>query len=78
MYEHSDQYLQRARRGRQWVKQYLAENLAPKYRSLVVPKTVILGKRNKITNDYLITDSKVLFEKYRLMCAGSATEFIEL
>jgi hypothetical protein len=28
------------------------------------PSKVLLGDRNEITNDYLMTDSKELYEKY--------------
>jgi hypothetical protein len=36
-----------------------------KYRNLVKPRSVILGNRNEITDDYLMTDSPALFNKYK-------------
>ena len=57
-------YLDKAQAGREWVKQYLPENLQLKYLNLVKPKKVIYGKDNKITNEYLMTNSNKLYKKY--------------
>lgn len=68
-------YLEQARKGREWVKQYLAENLAAKYRSLVAPKLVILGDKNELADDYIMTNSPELFEKYKKNCNGHKAQF---
>ena len=65
VYQNYDHYLKLAHQGREWVKQYLPENLMQKYRNLVKPRSVILGNRNEITDDYLMTDSPALFNKYK-------------
>lgn len=77
VYQRYDHYWQRAQQGREWTKQYLAENLTPKYMSLVRPARVILGKENKITDDYLMVNTPELFYKYRLLCANHDTLFVE-
>lgn len=65
LYEHYDQHLSHAAAARNWVRQYEYKNLLPLYKSLVIPKKVILGEENKITPDYLMTNSKKLFTKYQ-------------
>ncbi len=65
VYAHYDHYLKRAKYGREWVKRYLTENLSPKYVSLVKPKAVVLGAVNIISDDFLMTDSQELYDKYR-------------
>lgn len=62
--DHYEQYLERAEAARQWVADSDASSLMPLYRSLVKPKKVLMGLDNQITNDYLITDSPQLFQKY--------------
>lgn len=64
VYENYKSYLRKAQRGREWVKQYLWKNLLPKYRNLVKPKNLIFGDRNEITDEYLMTNSSELYEKY--------------
>lgn len=64
LYNNYDQYLSKAEENQKWVKKYLAKNLKFKYLNLVKPKKIILGPTNKITNDYLMTNSKKLYLKY--------------
>lgn len=64
VYDHYDHYLYNAHPAREWVKQYLGENLKTKFISFLKPKKVILGDKNEIMDDCLITDSKDLFDKY--------------
>lgn len=68
VYENYQYYLDHRELGREWVKQYLPENLSPQYLNLVQPRKVIFGPENKITNEYLMTNSKELFEKYQKLC----------
>lgn len=75
VYEHYQFHYERAQRGRRWVQQYLPENLAPKYLNLVKPKKVIFGSANEITDDYLMTNSETLFNKYRELCKSTKTIF---
>jgi glycosyltransferase involved in cell wall biosynthesis len=64
VYNNYEQWLTKAYQGREWAKQYLPENLSLKYLNVIKPKTIILGTENIITNQYLMTTSKELFEKY--------------
>ena len=75
VYKKYEHYQQKALLGREWVKQYLAENLAPKYLNLIKPKRVVFGPKNKITDEYLMTNSKALFDKYRTLCKSMDTKF---
>lgn len=65
VYTHYDSYLHTAQAGPQWVKQYRWENLKKKYLNLIKPTIVLLGKDNKITDEYLMTNSKKLQKKYQ-------------
>ncbi|MFA6535686.1 MAG: glycosyltransferase [Candidatus Babeliales bacterium] len=65
VYKHYDEYLEKASYGREWVKSYLQENLSSKYVSLVKPESIVLGKQNIIGDNFLVTDSKKLYEKYK-------------
>lgn len=64
VYKNYSTYLKKAQKGRAWVKQYLPGNLKNKYLSLIKPKKVILGAVNQVHDDYLITNSRKLYEKY--------------
>jgi glycosyltransferase involved in cell wall biosynthesis len=75
VYQNYGVHLARAQKGREWTKQYLLENLKPKYENLVRPKKVILGRDNIITNDALMVNSPQLFDKYRALCGPLGTVF---
>lgn len=64
VYKNYDYYLQKAHDGREWVKKYKWENLKQKYLNLVKPKKIIFGKKNKITNEFIMTNSTSLYNKY--------------
>lgn len=64
VYHNYDIYLKKARAGRKWVKRYLHQNLKDKYLNLIKPKRIILGIENKITQNYLMTNSSKLYNKY--------------
>ncbi len=64
VYEHYSTYLQKAQHGRIWVSQYLYSNLRSKYLSLIKPKKIILGDENLVEDDYVITNSKALYDKF--------------
>lgn len=65
VYRYYDKYLEKAASGREWVKRYLKKNLKSKYISLVKPESVALGQDNVIGDNYLVTNSQALYEKYR-------------
>lgn len=65
VYHHYDTYLEKAKGAREWVKQYQYKNLKKKYLNLVKPAKVILGDRDEITEDYLMTTSEELYKKYK-------------
>lgn len=64
MYTKYQKHLRNAHKGREWVKQYTWNNLKMKYLNLVRPKKLILGKKNEITHDYMMTNSVDLCQKY--------------
>ena len=60
-------YAQYASKGpmmRKWASNYNYKNLWTYYESLVAPKKVVFGDVNEVTADCIITDSKVLYDKY--------------
>lgn len=64
VYSNYEVYLEKAAQGPAWVSQYRPSNLKQKYLNLIKPANVILGDHNEITDDYLMTNSPALFEKY--------------
>ncbi len=64
VYNNYETYLLKAQKGKKWVKNYAIHNLAAKYYNLVKPKKVILGNKNIITKEYLMTTSPQLVKKY--------------
>lgn len=65
VYTSYDEYGEKARIARSWVAQYEVFNLKQRYLSLFKPRTVLLGKKNEVTNEYLMTNSPNLFCKYQ-------------
>lgn len=63
VYENYPAYLAKARSGREWVQ----ANLKRRYVNLVKPSRLILGDRDELTDDYLMTASKELYRKYSLL-----------
>jgi glycosyltransferase involved in cell wall biosynthesis len=57
--------LEQAKNGRKWVKQYLWSSLKNKYLSMLNPKEVKYGKDNKIIDNGIITNSRVLVNKWK-------------
>lgn len=78
VYENYNHYLALAHQGRRWVTHYEAKNLAPLYRSLVLPHKVILGDRDEITAEYLMTTSRKLYQKYQQACKDHRTQFLDV
>lgn len=65
VYENYNYYLEQAKQAREWVKFYQYSNLEKKYLNMVKPKKIILGDKNEITKDYLMTDSQELYNKWK-------------
>lgn len=67
VYQNYKSYLKKAGEGRKWVKQYLRKNLSKQYISLVRPDSIVLGEKNVIGDNFLMTNSKDLYDKYRFI-----------
>jgi len=75
VYNNYKNYLALAPKAREWVTQYLTENLTLYYLNLIKPRLVILGPDNLITNEYLMTNSEKLYKKYQELCYATNTVF---
>lgn len=64
VYTNYSAYLEKAQAAREWVKRYQDTTLKDKYLTLVKPKKIILGKKNRIANSVIETTSPSLYEKY--------------
>lgn len=64
MYHHYPDYLELAKHGPEWIKQFTAPALTARWATLLHPKAIVLGDRNEVRDDCLITDSEVLYKKY--------------
>ena len=67
MYKNYHIHYKKALLRKQWASQYLLKNLLKKYLNLVRPLKIILGTENLITDDFIMTTSKPLYLKYRLL-----------
>ena len=65
VYDNYDHYLAMSENARKWASQYAYESLKYRYINMVKPRQIILGDRNEITDEYLMTDSQELYEKYK-------------
>lgn len=65
VYQNYQKYYKLAQLGKNWVKKYSWPNLKEKYFNLLKPKKIIQGTENKITKNYLMTNSEILFNKYK-------------
>jgi hypothetical protein len=76
MYNNYQHYLARAPEGRDWVRKYTSNSLAPFFQTLVQPYRIILGNANIIKRSTLITKSRALYEKYRKLLKKRKTRTI--
>lgn len=60
-----DQYLNKAKLGREWVKQYLWSEMQSIYLNLFKPKNIISGTTNIVTPDIFQTNDLKLFNKVK-------------
>ena len=58
-------YLSLAPKARAWASRYTYENTRSLYVNLVKPKKIFLGDKNEVTDEYLMTNSKILYKKYK-------------
>lgn len=64
VYKNYEKYLSKSNEAREWVKQYRYTNLKLKLINLIKPKKIILGKQDIVTNEFLMTRSRELYNKY--------------
>lgn len=64
VYTNYQTYIERGPQAREWARQYTHANLKAKYVTLFKPKKVMLGNKNSIEDDCLITKSQELYQKY--------------
>lgn len=67
-------YKEKAMASKAWVETFLWKNLKPKFMNLVKPSLVLLGDRNVVTDQYLMTNSQKLYKKYCQLAASNAAE----
>lgn len=65
VYYNYDKYRLLAHKSRKWVEQYLFNNLADYYITLIKPEKIVLGENNIIKPGILTTNSRALFNKYK-------------
>lgn len=70
VYANINKFRAKAKLGRNWVAQYSCEYLKKRYLSLFSPKKVLLGDKNFVDADYLMTNSITLYKKYLLLNKG--------
>jgi glycosyltransferase involved in cell wall biosynthesis len=73
VYDHYSDYLENAQKARDWASyyNYSQGELRKLYKSLVSPKKIVLGKENKICDEYIMTSSEELYEKYKKIAVFS-------
>ncbi|MDR3646456.1 MAG: glycosyltransferase [Candidatus Babeliales bacterium] len=65
LYDNYNENLKNGIKGRNWVKKYLPERLKNKYLNLIKPKKLRFGPENIIADSYLMTNSLMLYRKYK-------------
>jgi len=65
VYVNYDSYLKKSEQMRDWAAGYQYKNLKNLYKNMIRPKNLILGSKNEISNDYLMTNSTKLYNKYK-------------
>ncbi len=64
VYTNYQMYVAKAQEGRKWVERYLWKNVKAKFLNLIKPKDVRLGGENRITDEFIMTSSPMLYNKY--------------
>lgn len=67
VYNNYSEYINKARQGREWVRQYDSTNptLQALYQTLIKPKNIVLGSENLINDGTITTNSINLYSKYQ-------------
>lgn len=63
VYQNYEKFLSLSQLARNWALDFDYSRLKKKYENLICPKKIILGDRNEITEEYLMTDSPKFYEK---------------
>lgn len=64
VYNNYQQYLNLSQEARKWAAERQSQSLKEEYLNMVKPKKIILGDRNEITKEHLMTNSKELYNKF--------------
>lgn len=64
VYTNYHTYLKKAQQARPWVEKYTWSGVKAQFLNLVKPRKILLGDRNIVTDEYLMTTSRELYEKY--------------
>lgn len=69
VYQNYTKHLKNSYQARIWSasSDYSSRNLQNLYKNLISPRRILLGQKNEITSDYLMTNSKELYEKYQAL-----------
>ena len=65
VYENFLHYKNLAKKSKEFVRKYDFKNCKQKYLSLIKPQKILLGKENIIADDYIMTNSQSLYDKYK-------------
>lgn len=65
VFDYYERYLAQVQHAREWVKQYTAQQLSKKYLNMIKPERVLFGPSNRVTDDYVMTNSLALYGKYQ-------------
>lgn len=65
IYNNYQTYLDKAPEARAWAEKGQYKYLKEEYINMVKPRKIILGDRNEITKDYLMTDSQKLYNQWK-------------
>ncbi len=65
VYKNYQKFLDNAPAARSWAEKGQYKYLKEEYINMVKPKKIILGDKNEITKDYLMTNSKELYNKWK-------------
>ncbi len=64
VYQDYQKYVALALQGRKWVEMYTWNNLKHRFMNLIKPTRIVFGDENHLTDSYLMTNSRELYDKY--------------
>ncbi len=65
VYNNYSEYREKAQRGKVWVEKFLSQNLKKLYLNMFSPKNILLGEKNEITENYIMTNSYEFYTTYK-------------